>query len=530
MPLASPAARAAKRKPFPLKTTIDATPHAVRALFSRLQADKVALGKPVAVVSGGSISGYATALALAKKGFNVLVVEKRDGYSRQNVFSLKQDAMFSLARLAPDLPAAPAAAGAQPAGGLLRTMRDKQLLTVAKGRIERAGNRLNAGLQRHHRFMEWVVSSHGLPAVIPQIRRASGGVSAWLDVAEPTKAGGAGAKDTTVPTRHLDPAWPDHLPVGAVKPDDWRLGDPDGMNGDNLVFSQVMDLEKGLNDYCAAQPGIEILHAEVHLQDSGAGNDRFVPVLKIAGEAVHPEFAVDLICVAEGSRSPNRDAIGGAPAQIDPNENWHQGNYIHTAKDAPHPGGFEMLDVAHDPLALTVTQYIEQGHQSLANISVYAPTRAKPGEAATRAKLESAQAHIDAGGATALRINEDTRQFDSGEIDVKLLRAKVPVKGNVVLVGDAVASGSPAGGYGASLALSAYPEAVERLVSHPLFQGTNGAIPKQLQETYHRDVSSIAEVRHGRPTDIMRSIGAYTSETGANLARQIAKARFGKLD
>jgi len=189
-----------------------------------------------------------------------------------------------------------------------------------------------------------------------------------------------------------------------------------------------------------------------------------------------------------------------------------------------------MVDVGHDPLALTVTQYIEQGHQSLTNISVYAPTDAKPGAEATRAKLESAQAHLDAGGATALRVNKDTRQFDSGEIDVQLLRAKVPVKGNVVLVGDAVASGSPAGGYGASLSLSAYPEAVERLVSHPLFQGSNGVIPEELQKAYNKDVSSIAEVRHGNPNDIMRSIGAYTPDTGANVGRQIAKARFGNLD
>jgi hypothetical protein len=76
----SPTTPAAKRTPFPLKTTVDATPAAVRALFTKFQLDKAASGKPVAVVSGGSVSGYATALALAKKGFSVLVVEKRDGY------------------------------------------------------------------------------------------------------------------------------------------------------------------------------------------------------------------------------------------------------------------------------------------------------------------------------------------------------------------------------------------------------------------------------------------------------------------
>ncbi|MFM0069258.1 FAD-dependent oxidoreductase [Paraburkholderia aspalathi] len=509
-----------------MKTTVDATPAAVHALFTKFQADKAESGKPVAVVSGGSISGYATALALKEKGFNVLVVEKREDYRRQNVFSLKQDAIFSLARLAPDLPAT---AGEEHATGLLRAMRDKKLLTVAKNKVERDGMELKLKLHRQHRFMDWVVPSKELPSMIPQMKRTGGGVSAYLDAAEPHPPRDVDARDTTIRAAHLDPAWPDHQLVGAVKPDDWQLGDPKEMNADNLVFSQVMDLEKGLNDYCATpQVGINILRADVQLQNGGT-DDRFVPILKVGDELVHPDFPVDLICVAEGSRSPNRLAIGGDPAEIDPNESWHQGNYIETAKDTPKPGGFEIVEVGHNPLALTVTQYIEQGHQSLTNISVYAPTNNKPGETAARAKLENAQAHIEAGGATALRVNEDTRQFDSGEIDVKLLRAKVPVKGNVVLVGDAVASGSPAGGYGASLSLSAYPEAIGRLVSHPLFQGSNGVLPKELQDAYSKDVSDIAEVRHGRPNDSMRSIGIYAPATGANVGRQIAKARFGKL-
>lgn len=518
----------AKRQEYPLNVTVAASAAAVRAVFAEFKADKEASGKPVAVVLGGSISGYATALALAKNNFNVLVVEKRQGYGRQNVFSLKQDAIFSLARLAPDRQAAP---GAAPSGGLLRTMLENKLLTTDRNKIERTGKGLERMPQKQHRFMNWLVPTDGLPSRIPQMKRKTEGISAYLDVDEARADADTGWASTPASGRadYLDPAWPDKQAVSAANPDDWRLGDVKGMSADNLVFSQVMDLEKGLHDYCAGQPGIRIVRGEVELRDNGAGTDTFVPLVLIGGESVQPDFPVDLICVAEGARSPNREVIGGKPAQIDPNESWRQGNYVQTGHAAPQPSGFEMVDAGHDPLALTVTQYIEQANQSLVNISVYAPADSKSGEKATRAKLEQAQEHLVAGGATSLQVDEDTRQFDSGEIDVKLLRAKVAVKGNVVLVGDAVASGSPAGGYGASLSLSAYPEAVERLVTNPLFRGSNGAVPKQLQEAYRKDVANIAEVRHGRPNDIMRGIGAYSAETGEQVGQQIAKARFQRL-
>jgi len=516
--------------PFPLRSTVDATPTAVQALLEKFEASKTASGKPVAIVSGGSLSGYATSLVLVKQGFNVLVVEKRGAYSRQNLINLKRDAVFSLARLAPD----GGISGDIPmVDGFVRTMCNHERQTYAKFKFEHDGTAFKPQLQRQHVFMDWMAPSDGLPARLPQLKRAICGISPYLDVHDPDSATRDIAqheRDATTSASHLDPVFPDSPIIGSMRLNDWRLGSPERMCAGTLVFTNLMHLEKSLNDYCAAQPGIDILHAEVHLQESSAADDRFIPVLKIDEESICPNFPVDLICIAEGAHSVNRAVIGGAAAEVDPDECWRQGIYVQPSNGAQCRGDFMIVETRHAPHLITVVEYAERAHQSLANISICTRTDEKLSEATMRAGLECAQTHILAQGATAFRVDETTRQFESGEINVKLLRAKVAGKGNVVIVGDAAAAGSPAGAIGASFAVSAYPEAVERLVAHPQFGGSNGVIPKALLDTYNKETSRIADAAHERQSAIMRSAGAYTPETGTALARQIAKARFGKLE
>ncbi|AKC69765.1 hypothetical protein [Pandoraea oxalativorans] len=516
--------------PFPLISTVDATPAAVQALLAKFEASKTVSGTPVAIVSGGSLSGYATSLILVKQGFNVLVVEKRGAYSRQNIVNLKQDAVFSLARLAPDR----GVAGNMPTvDGIARTIRNNERQTVTEIRIERDGMALRRQLQKHCRFMEWMAPSDGLPARLPQLKRPIGGVSAYLDVHEPSSTRRIIAqheREATISSPYLDPAFPDDQFIGSTDLNDWRLGPPERMRTETLVLTSLMDLERSLNDYCAAQPGIDIVHAEVHLQENRSADDRFIPVLKIGEESIRPNFPIDLICIAEGAHSANREVIGGAPAAVDPNESWHQSVYVQPTTGAYRPDNFDVIDVRHDPFRITVVDYVEQPRQSVALVSVCTPADARPNEAAMRAELACAQAHIVARRTTPFQVGEATRQFASGEINVKLMRAKIAGKGNAVIVGDAAACGSPAGATGASFAVSAYPEAIERLVTHPQFGGSNGVIPKALMATYNEEISRIADVAHGRQSTIMRSMGAYSPETGTNLARQIAKARFGRLE
>ncbi|VVE25012.1 hypothetical protein [Pandoraea commovens] len=516
--------------PFPLTSTVDATPAAVQALLAKFEASKSASGKPVAIVSGGSLSGYATSLALVKQGFNVLVVEKRGTYSRQNLISLKQDAVFSLARLAPDR----GVTGDIPAvNGIVRTMCNHERQTYARFKIEHDGTAFKPQLQRQHVLMDWMAPSDGLPARLPQLKRAICGISAYLDVHDPrsnTRDIAQHERAATTSASHLDPVFPDSPIIGSMSLNDWRLGPPERMCAETLVFTNLMHLETSLNDYCATQPGIDILHAEVHLQESSDAHDSFIPVLKIGEESICPNFPVDLICIAEGAHSANRAVIGGAAAVVDPDECWHQGIYVQPSSGAPCRGDFMVIETRHAPHLITVIEYAERAHQSLANISICTRTDDKPSEATVCAELECAQAHILARGITTFRVGEATRQFESGEIIVKLSRTKVAGKGNVVIVGDAAAAGSPAGATGASFAVSAYPEAVERLVAHPQFSGSNGVIPKALLDTYNKETSRIADVAHERQSALMRSAGAYTPETGTALARQIAKARFGKLE
>lgn len=498
---------------WPICTNIDSTPEALGKLFDRLTNENA--GAPIAIISGGSLSGCTTALELAYDGYQVIVAEKRKTYTRQNVLSLKTDTLLYLASLSPD-------------GSLLRDMVKNRFITPCTHEIvpdQTSDTGYAAVINSSVRFLNWLLPDRALRPQIPvRDRRAEPQVQ-QQDL--------AGLNDTLrrrPNPRHieaLDLAWPANEPVTAVSPTDWRAPPAEFFSSDNMVLGQVCDLEKSFNGCCLRHPSIHVVNAEIELQCNADGDADYHPLFKMGDEGNPKTFSpsqnIELICLAEGAQSPNRNLLGGEWQPIPTNESWQQGNYIGAASNV---GGFNAVDVQPD--TIIVTQHIEQPGQSLANISVFHPTDQPPVPDSTVGRLHRARAHVDT-VKSPVNISENYRQYDSGPIDIHLRMARNPIKRNVVQVGDNAFSGTPAGGYGGSMGTSQFCQLVSETVNHPDFNSPDPTRRQRVEDYYRKGVADIHAVRTGRPTTILRKLGVYSPQTVEASARQAAAARFGGL-
>jgi 2-polyprenyl-6-methoxyphenol hydroxylase-like FAD-dependent oxidoreductase len=82
---------------------------------------------------------------------------------------------------------------------------------------------------------------------------------------------------------------------------------------------------------------------------------------------------------------------------------------------------------------------------------------------------------------------------------------------NLCVMGDAAVSGSPVGGYGASLAMSAWPKAVADYGKKVLAKLEKDDHTAELaKKAYNDQAEQIVRVRIGRPAMIMQHLGGYT--------------------
>ena len=495
---------------WPLRTNIDSTPEALTDLFDHL--NKHNPHQPIAIISGGSLSGCTTALELACDGYQVIVAEKRKTYNRQNVLSLKTDTLLYMASLSPD-------------GSLLRDMVKNRFVTPCTHEIvadQTSDTGYSAVKNSSVRFLNWLLPERALRPQIPvRDRRAE-------PQAQPQDL--AGMHDTLrrkPNPRHieaLDLAWPVHEPVTAVAPTDWRAPPAEFFSSDNMVLGQTCDLEKSLNECCLRHPSIHVVNAEIELQCPAGEDADYHPLFKMGDEnnpkTFSPSQDIELICLAEGSQSPNRNLIGGEWQPVATNESWQQGNYIGAASSV---GGFNAVDVQPD--TIIVTQHIEQPGQSLANVSVFHPTDQPPSADSIVSRLHLARAHVDT-VKSPVNISENHRQYDSGPIDINLRMARNPIKRNVIQVGDNAFSGTPAGGYGGSMGTSQFCQLVSETVNHPDFNSSDPVRRQRVEDYYRKGVADIHAVRTGRPTTILRKLGVYSPQTVEASGRQAATARF----
>ncbi|MES2207454.1 MAG: hypothetical protein V4525_11770 [Pseudomonadota bacterium] len=447
-----------------IQTNIISAAEALYQVMCDLNAERQQTGKRIAIVSGGSVSGYSAALMLVAEGFNVILAEKRMRSTRDNVISLKQEALYMLAKLSPN-------------GSLLRELYAKKLITPHQRAIEDQEGLLRIYDEPTNTLLSWLASTS------VQVPKDS-------DAAQPPQF------------NNWNPEWSSKT---------YRK---------NLAHAQIADLEEGLNHYCVNVPGLRIIRSNIQLLPPTKGSTLFIPEFYFE-EAKHsclrPDFPIDLICIAEGANSQSRKIIGGEWPVVDPNENWWYGNYM----GAPDSlGGFQNFTII--PAGNIATLYIEKEEKSLANIGVYFQDSENAEN--INVKHQAAQKYLLAAG-SPLNIHQQNRDFDSGPISILLRRARSPIKGNVVLVGDAAASGSPVGGLGASLAMSAYPAALQRLVRDQRFwldsTNTESNMPVI---NYLTDLANIADIFHARAAESMGAVGLYSEKTRQELLHQSACA------
>jgi len=469
------------------------TPEQAQEILSKFVQERKHYATPFAVVSGCGPAGCTAALTLKKNGFNVLIVEKRSIFTRTNVLELKNESIFSLTKLSPD--------------GQLLTKLLENGFSAHVATISQSGMKTSA----NSRFLHWI-TPHELPINIPQSVRKS---RLTIDA--------------------LDLAWPYHEPLEAVEPSQWSMGDIQKIGKAEMGSCMVRDLEKTLNQFCLDQD-IYILNAELHLLDHEnetgyyASNYHFHDG-QVFEEAqlgqdqseIHP----NLVCIAEGASSENAKTIG-KPVCIPTEEVWHQINYQPSTRLGNFMRGGSRF-------------YLEKEQEKLvdlSNIILHVAKRFALINASVLCRKEDwenkdIKSTIRARTLTVLRDIIPVDLFgtlDVGDqdlqvmtqtqkpIEIQLKRASIFAKRNAVILGDSACSGSPTGGYGASLGMSAYPQLLEALIkdNHGFDQP---AIDRRSLNKYQKGCEKIMSVRWGRPSAILNDLSIYSNDT---FKRQLA--------
>ncbi|MES2742743.1 MAG: hypothetical protein V4754_17600 [Pseudomonadota bacterium] len=313
------------------------------------------------------------------------------------------------------------------------------------------------------------------------------------------------------PLAYLDMAWPDKEVVRPIDPKPWRYVDLDSISEASLAIGQIRDLETDLNQHCVDTDGIDVLHMEMALSEH-AERDDYVPYFTVGtgddAERIAPDFPIDLICLAEGGKSKNLDMISGQTS-IPTNESWFQANYV--AAPGLTSGSSLVLSEDNQHTLPQVAIRINRPHDSLINMASY--VKRDQADGFTMEKFANrAQDFLKATGATADAADEHAIEYKSTRIDTDLRRLNNPIRKNVVAVGDSAGSASSVAGMGASLAMSAYPEAIHRLVEHMGFRSHYPGLREQAERQYRVNAGKAVSLWQNKSTGIMRRLDLYTPE------------------
>lgn len=498
---------------YAVKTTVNGASSVKELLNDLAEKKKADPEMQVALVSGGSVAGYAAALKLKNCGFHVIVAEKRSAYTRQNSFILKKEALFSLTNLSPD-------------GKLMNHLIDNKLMDVHKSNIVKEGGlfgpdggKVVKEANPAYRFMNWITNNHHIhSAKIPDRVKQDRETTEYLDLPHiSTKK--------REPFEYLDLAWPKHEAVIPVDPQDWRYSNLGKISQDNLGLCQIRNLEKGLNQHCLDhQENIEIIPAEIDLKETDSEDFKYSPTFIVADnekkEHIDSPFHFDLICIAEGANSKNA-AVVSEQAVIPKVESWYQANY-----SGPENGlrGFFGALVDRDKKQMAAVQHMGRKESPLVNVSLgIEPDKEFDPDSIERA-LENSRHICEAAGAN-VEISERTMEFKTPQrIDVDIKRANTVMRSNAIIIGDSAGSGSPVGALGGSLALSAYPELIERLVKHPDFKKPEKRPDVEL--FFRKEAAPVVNLRHGIPSDAMRKLGFYSAEVNKQRIKNDVLALF----
>ncbi|WP_034302082.1 FAD/NAD(P)-binding protein [Herbaspirillum sp. RV1423] len=467
------------RIPFDIKTS-----QALKALLTHF-AEEFAdphLNTPFVVISGGGIVGYLAAIHLRQRlGYNVLVVEKRSHAERRTVLDLKR---FTLKEWPPDL---------------IELLIKEKLITRSLGRAE----------------------SFGLRKIIRRARKRS----IISDLATPATP----AQQQPIP---LAPVGPTTGPW--AYPDPARESETDFY--ETYALTQIRDAQAGLSRYCR-EIGVHLLNGEIAELSEVDGES--VPGIRMGedssetGEIIQPPTALPaLVLIVEGNTPRLDDGFGGTES-IAVDEIWHQRNYLARHAGGSPPGGGSSIEIDRDRKAAVLTQVWNGPDGLQANVSVLptpeeaARIRAMPaaeGERELDALFERAP-RLLANLPSPIIVDQSHETWRSPPIASKITRARNPVHGNVVFLGDSSGLGSPFNSRGANDGATGQLRILMEYIRDPRYLSADAQLRREAENLARARFNDVYRARHGTALDLMLQFGFYTPQQVAEIQASFRKER-----
>jgi 2-polyprenyl-6-methoxyphenol hydroxylase-like FAD-dependent oxidoreductase len=449
------------------------SPVEVRKLLDELKLAQAG-GKMIAAISGGSLSGMSIGMMLDSlkeetgDEWVALVNEARAVYSRENVLSSRLDAPAFIADTSEPL---------------LQALLDKRQIS-------------------------------------PVVKNV---------IVEPHPVGSAKWPDDERTVESSDPS----QVVALAK--DWQYRDLETISPHIPVMAQAPNLESGLNDYCVRQDNIHFIHSEMVV--SRVEDGVYAPVFHMKDDDGNPvtvelPFVADLVVLADGTSSKNAERTHPL-TRIPTKELMYLTNFESARSD--EFDGFFMLKNSRqqefkvglhingpDRNVTTVALNMSQAHENAINRAEGRPEGQSLSPKALQEKLDDAKPLLEQGGYPG-SVNLEDAAYHSGRLEFAQTVATTPIDGNKIHVGGAAVGGTATGGFGASLALSKFPQLVRRHVTDPRFKSMDNSKDKQarlgLEQRYREGVAQIARIHHESLGDSMRELGFYDEQYDAQYAQ-----------
>jgi len=469
------------RIPFNIKT-----PQALKTLLARFS-DEFAdprQKRPCLILSGAGVVGMLVAVVLRERyGYNVLIVEKRTSAWRQNVLELKR---FLMKEFPP---------------ALIELLVKEKLITRSLGRAEVFGTR--KGLRRAP--PRSILADLAAPQ--PPIQRQS-------TLLLPPPAGAA-----SIPWAYPDPAIESDSDFYAP-----------------YALTQTRDMQAGLSRYCR-QIGVHFLHGEITELDDRDDQGEFVPGIQLsdvpedAKETIRPPAALAAVVLITEGNTRRIDAFGGVDA-IDVDEVWQQRNYRAHHRGVGGTGGGS-IEVDRDGKAAVIAQVWDGPDGLQANVSVLpslshaARMRAmSPAEAERELDALFARAPLLlAKLPTPIIVDQSQETWRSPPVPIHITRARNPVHGNVIFLGDSPGLSSPFNSRGANDGAAGQLRILMEYIHDPRYLSASPGLRKEAENLARQRFNDVYRVRHGAELDLMLQFGFYTEQQVAEIKASFEKDR-----
>ena len=441
--------------PVPFKFPEDKTPKDFEMMLERESAE-------TAVISGAGVAGLVSAIAIHRTGRykNIIIVEKRTEFSRDNVISLKPQS--------------------------IPMMRELGILEIVKGA---------AILAPHSRaVIDQVSEGAGRQELVAASGAFEAAERSRIDFSQPVSEV---FRVREVPSMAIEISALQEVLAQAILsiPGIFLLhGMPNVVGEVGITPSINAGVLEGRDGVCT--PPLCPAGAHPSLKEGVS----LASMKSVRIDTLDPSFETinvsrpNLIVIAEGSRSATRQNLDIDSVAVKNNESWVTG-FISLSKwilKNQVPGNIAFLKIGGDTI-FSVFRPLEWG--DLFVLATPYPNE-HPEECLQRSAFRILNWEANRFGFTQLpKMKEELEVTRFQSVEVSLNKSsRIYDSSNIVLVGDAAGTGSPSVGLGASLVLSVYMEALMSLATS--LRSTQFEERKPFLDRYQTRVGEIVDFWH----------------------------------